>query len=97
MGHTFTLVESFSLLHVLIRPWIGVSYENQALTNYYFGVLNDEAEIDRLSYTTSIAFEWQYGLDFSYYFAKHHYVGLNFQYSELDKTKINSPIIADKG
>lgn len=87
----------FNYYNLLIRPWLGVSYENQALTNYYFGVLNDEAEIDRPSYTTASAFEWQYGLDFSYHFAKHHYVGLNFQYSELDKTKINSPVIADKG
>ncbi|QOL25402.1 MipA/OmpV family protein [Thalassotalea sp. LPB0316] len=87
----------FEYHNLLMRPWLGISYQNQSLTNYYYGVATDEAQLDRPSYSTSSAIEWQYGLDFSYHFAKHDYLALNFQYSELDKTKINSPIVADEG
>ena len=87
----------FNYYNLRMRPWIGISYENQALSNYYYGVLTSEAEYDRPSYIADSAHEWQYGFDLGYHFAKHHYVGLNFKYSELDTTKINSPITADKG
>ena len=78
-----------------IRPWIGLTYEDQKLTNYYFGVESYEATVDRAAYETGSAFEWHYGIDMTYRVGQHHYFGLNVQYTELDSTKIVSPIVAD--
>jgi len=80
-----------------IRPWIGLTFEDQKLTNYYYGVNDNEVTEDRAAYQTDSALEMRYGIDMSYQFAKHHYVGFNMQYSELDSTKINSPIVLDNG
>ncbi|RHW77803.1 MipA/OmpV family protein [Colwellia sp. RSH04] len=80
-----------------IRPWIGITYEDQKLSNYYFGVNADEATSNRPAYTTNSSFEMRYGIDMSYRIAQHHFVALNIQYSELDATKINSPIVIDNG
>ncbi len=80
-----------------IRPWIGVTYEDQKLTNYYFGVNPEEATPERAAYQTDSAIEWRYGIDMSYRLAQHHFIGFNMQYSQLDGTKIDSPIVADNG
>jgi len=79
------------------RPWIGFGYEDQELTNYYFGVNEDETTPDRAAYVTGSAAEWSYGLDMSYRLGQHHYFGFNLQYSGLDSTKIDSPIIEEEG
>lgn len=80
-----------------IRPWLGITFESQELTQYYYGVEAEEATESRAQYTTSSALEWRYGIDMSYRISQHHFVGFNMQYSELDETKINSPIVVDKG
>lgn len=80
-----------------IRPWIGITFEDQKLTNYYYGVNPSEVTSDRPEYKTESSLEWRYGIDMSYRFAQHHYIGFNMQYSELDSTKINSPIVVDNG
>jgi len=88
---------SFEYGNYRIRPWLGVTYENEDLANYYFGVMPSEATSQRPSYTTGSAVEWRYGLDMSYRLGQHHYLGFNMQYSQLDADKINSPIVADNG
>ncbi len=80
-----------------IRPWLGLTFESQRLTDYYYGVDLDEVTPEREAYATQSALEWRYGIDMSYRISQHHYVGLNMQYSELDETKINSPIVDNKG
>ena len=80
-----------------IRPWIGITYEDQKLSNYYYGVNPEEATADRAAYQTKSALEMRYGIDMSYRVAQHHYFGFNMQYSELDSTNINSPIVIDNG
>ncbi len=79
------------------RPWIGFGYEDQDLTNYYFGVNDDETTPDRAAYVADSASEWSYGLDLSYLLGQHHYLGMNIEYSGLDTTKINSPIVEEGG
>lgn len=80
-----------------MRPWLSLTYENDELTNYYFGVTEQEALINRPAYKVKSAVEWHYGIDMSYQIAQHHFVGLNMQYSQLKSTKIDSPIVVDKG
>jgi len=87
----------FSHGNYRIRPWIGITYEDQKLSNYYYGVKSDESTPEREAYNTKSSFEMRYGIDMSYRLAQHHYLGFNMQYSELDSTKINSPIVADNG
>lgn len=87
----------FKYGNFLFRPWVGVTYEDEKLVNYYFGVNPSESTEVRPTYYTSDAIEWRYGIDLSYRLAQNHFVGFNMQYSELDSTKINSPIVADNG
>ncbi len=81
----------------LYRPWIGLTYEDQNLANYYYGVKSSEATAERPAYETNSAQEWSYGIDTSYRLAQHQYVGLNLQYSQLDTTKLDSPIVDENG
>ena len=57
----------------LYRPWIGLTYEDQNLTNYYYGVKSSEATAERPAYETDSALEWSYGIDTSYRLTQHHY------------------------
>ncbi len=77
------------------RPWIGVTYEDQSLTNYYFGVNEDEARDGRPAYETDSSVELSYGLDMSYEWTNHHFLGVNIQYTGLDSTKVDSPIVTE--
>jgi outer membrane protein len=81
----------------LYRPWIGLTYEDQNLVNYYYGVKSSEATAQRPAYETDSALEWSYGIDTSYRLSQHHYVGLNLQYTQLDSTKLDSPIVEENG
>jgi len=94
---SFTWGKRFEYNGFEFRPWLGVSYESEKLANYYYGVDKHEATDLRPAYSTKDVIEWSYGVDASYRIAQHHYVGLNFQYAQLAQTKINSPIVADKG
>ena len=85
----------FELGNFRYRPWIGLTYEDQNLVNYYYGVQSDETAPGRPAYETSSALEWHYGIDLSYRVATHHYIGLNLDYQSLDTTKRNSPIVED--
>ena len=80
-----------------MRPWLSYTYEDQNLSNYYYGVNFDEVTFDRPSYQTTSSKEWSYGLDMSYRIGQHHFIGLNLQYSQLDESKINSPIVTESG
>ncbi len=80
-----------------IRPWIGVTYEDEDLTNYYYGVNSDEVTADRPAYHAGSSVEIRYGIDMSYRVNRHHYLGFNMQYSELDSEKVHSPIVVDNG
>jgi outer membrane protein len=81
----------------LYRPWIGLTYEDQNLANYYYGVKSSEATAERPAYETDSALEWSYGIDTSYRLSQHHYVGLNLQYTQLDSTKLDSPTVDENG
>ncbi|ARN73194.1 MipA/OmpV family protein [Oceanicoccus sagamiensis] len=89
--------EIFERGNYRFRPWIGLTYEDEKLANYYYGVRPEEAEADRPAYEVDSTVEMSYGIDMSYRFFTHHYIGLNFQYSELDDSKRNSPITNESG
>ena len=79
------------------RPWLGLTYENDDLAHYYYGVNPDEVEEGRPAYDVGSTLEWSYGIDLSYQLSRNHYVGLNLQYTELDDEKIDSPITDENG
>jgi outer membrane protein len=89
--------KTFESGNFLYRPWIGLTYEDQNLANYYYGVKSSEATAERPAYETDSALEWSYGIDTSYRLTQHDYIGLNLQYSQLDSTKLDSPIVEENG
>lgn len=89
--------EIYSFGNYSVRPWIAVTYQDQSLTDYYYGVREDEQTLFRPAYITNSSVEFSYGIDTTYEFSHHHFIGLNVKYSELDDTKLHSPIVDENG
>lgn len=80
-----------------VTPSVGVIYQSQNLTDYYYGVRPEEALADRPAYSPSSAWNWRAGLNVSYHWLQNWYLFANASYEGLDKTITDSPTVDKDG
>lgn len=78
-----------------IGPSVGVSYKSAALSDYYWGVHDDEATFLLPVYEAKGGFGWEAGLRTSYYLTKSIRLALSANYERLQHSVAMSPLVED--
>ncbi len=76
-----------------LTPWVSVLWQDAALTNYYYGVSEDESMPDRPAYLPGGATNVVYGLNASYALGKRGFLFANVGFEQIDTTIADSPIV----
>ncbi len=74
---------------------MGVSYKSAALSDYYWGVHDDEATFLLPVYEAEGGFGWEAGLRTSYYLTKSIRLALSANYERLQHSVAVSPLVED--
>ncbi|MDP5151138.1 MipA/OmpV family protein [Rheinheimera baltica] len=77
---------------VVIEPKVGVSYSDNKLINYYYGVPVEEATADRLAYNAGGAFNYNAGVSFSTPLFFGGMTRLGIEHHWYDSSISNSPL-----
>jgi len=80
-----------------VTPSVGVTWQSENLTDYYYGVRPDEATPDRPAYSPTSAYNWRAGLNVYYHWLESWYLFANASYEGLDKTISDSPTVSKDG
>ncbi|MCB1684444.1 MAG: MipA/OmpV family protein [Pseudomonadales bacterium] len=73
-------------------PSASLVYQSRDLTDYYFGVSDSEARVDRPAYRPDSALFWRAGLNTSYQLSRNLQLFANVSYTALDETVQDSPL-----
>ncbi len=76
-----------------LSPFISYVHQDQDLTNYYYGVSNQEAAIDRPAYRTDSAEFWRAGINSSYQWSKRMLLFANVAFESVPDTVVDSPLV----
>ena len=76
-----------------ITPFASYIYQDQTLTDYYYGVDLEEARPDRPAYQTASSSTYRLGLGTTYYLNKNSVLFANFSIDTLDNTVKDSPLV----
>lgn len=79
-----------------IAPSVGVSYKSAALSDYYWGVHDDEATFLLPAYEVDGGLGWEAGLRTSYYLTKSMRLAVSANYERLPHSVSMSPLVEDK-
>ena len=79
-----------------IAPSVGVSYKSAALSDYYWGVHDDEATFLLPAYEVDGGIGWEAGLRTSYYLTKSTRLAVSANYERLPHSVSLSPLVEDK-
>ncbi|EPC03219.1 structural protein MipA [Litchfieldella anticariensis FP35 = DSM 16096] len=79
--------------HMLITPRVGASWQDEKTTDYYFGVRDSEARIDRPAYAGESAINIEAGVRGVYRFNKHHSVLMGVEVASLAEEIKDSPLV----
>ncbi|MDR5904771.1 MipA/OmpV family protein [Franzmannia qiaohouensis] len=79
--------------HVLITPHVGASWQDDKTVDYYFGVSDSEARIDRPTYIGESAMSIETGVRGVYMFDKHHSVLMSVEVTSLPDEIKDSPLV----
>ncbi|MFQ3786481.1 MipA/OmpV family protein [Halomonas sp. A29] len=78
---------------VLLTPYAGASWQDDKAVDYYFGVRDSEARIDRPAYAGESATNIEAGVRGVYMFDKHHSVLLGAEVTSLADEIKDSPLV----
>jgi MipA family protein len=78
------------------RPWLGLDYRNQQLTDYYFGVETQEATSTRTAYRAGSSINYHAGLDLEYRLDRQNLLSLNLRQTRLDDEIADSSIVDER-
>jgi MipA family protein len=78
------------------RPWIGLDYRNQQLTDYYFGVESQEATDSRNAYRAGSSINYHLGIDLEYRLDRQNLISLNLRQTRLDDEIADSSIVDER-
>ena len=78
-----------------IGPSVGVSYKSAALSNYYWGVHEDEATFLLPAYGADGGVGWEADLRTSYYLTKSVRLAVSANYERLQHSVAMSPLVED--
>ncbi len=76
-----------------LRPWVTLSWQDSKLTDYYYGVSDEEATFERAAYSPGSAFNLALGINSSLQITDHFFVYGNVGFSALDQGIEDSPIV----
>ncbi|HVK56597.1 MAG TPA: MipA/OmpV family protein [Burkholderiales bacterium] len=79
--------------HMMLTPRVGASWQDKKYVDYYFGVRDDEARIDRPAYEGKSGVNAEVGARGIYMFDKRHSVLLDVEVSSLPKEIKDSPLV----
>ncbi len=79
-----------------VTPYIGVFWQDEKLTGYYYGVSAAEATPEYPEYTPGEAVNVEWGINSSYQITDHFFAFANVGFDSLDSTIFNSPIVRAK-
>jgi outer membrane protein len=78
------------------QPWIGVTYQDSELSQYYYGVEPDEAEIGRPAYDTDDSTSASIGANIDFRLNSNIYLSLSLEQERLDSKLADSPIVDER-
>jgi outer membrane protein len=78
-----------------VSPNVGFAYKSEKLSNYYWGVTQQEAANTLSAYQAGGGFDWDAGFRSSYYLTKSTRLALSANYERLHDAVAMSPIVAD--
>lgn len=79
--------------HMMLTPRVGANWQDRKYVDYYFGVNNNEARIDRPAYAGKSGVNAEVGIRGIYMFDKQHSVLLDVEVSSLAKEIKDSPLV----
>jgi outer membrane protein len=79
-----------------VSPNVGVSYKSAALSDYYWGVHDDEASFLMPAYKVDGGVGWEAGVRTSYYLNKSIRLAVSANYERLQHSVTLSPLVEDK-
>jgi outer membrane protein len=75
-------------------PYFSYFWQDEKLTNYYYGVSPGEATPERPAYAPGEAYSFAYGLNASYHVTAQFFALANVAFETIDDTVANSPIVS---
>ncbi|MCE8003979.1 MipA/OmpV family protein [Billgrantia ethanolica] len=79
--------------HVLFNPHVGASWQDEKTVDYYFGVRESEARLDRPAYVGEAGVNIEAGVRGVYMFDRHHSVLVGGGVTSLADEIKNSPLV----
>ena len=94
-GYSANIGYSFSLElgHWLIEPAISATWINDDISEYYYGVNQNEVSSTRAAYQPGSASYLNTELNLVYFFNRNHALALGISHNQLSKEISNSPIV----
>jgi outer membrane protein len=78
-----------------VAPSVGISYKDAALSDYYWGVHDDEATFLLPAYEVEGGVSWEAGLRTSYYLTRNVRLAVSANYERLAHSVSKSPLVED--
>lgn len=88
LERTWTLGE-----HIMLTPQLTAIWQDKKYVDYYFGVRDSEARIDRAAYDGKSALNTEFGIRGNYMFDKRHSLFLDVKATSLASEIKNSPLV----
>lgn len=79
--------------HITLTPHVTAMWQDTKYVDYYFGVRDSEARIDRAAYDGESALNTEFGVRGNYMFDQHHSVFLDLKATRLDSEIEDSPLV----
>jgi MipA family protein len=77
-----------------LAPVVGVSWKSAALSDYYWGVHEDEDSLTLQAYEARGGLGWEAGLRASYYLTRHIRIAASANYERLQHSVAQSPLVS---
>jgi outer membrane protein len=78
-----------------LSPSVGLTWKSDALSDYYWGVRQEEASWVLDPYRARAGLSWEAGMRMSYYLTKHARIALAANYERLQHSVERSPIVEE--
>jgi outer membrane protein len=79
--------------HIMLTPRLTATWQDKKYVDYYFGVRESEARLDRAAYDGKSGINTEFGVRGNYMFDKHHSVFLDVQATSLSDEIKDSPLV----
>lgn len=79
--------------HIMLTPRLAAIWQDEKYVDYYFGVQENEARIDRAAYDGKSGINTEFGVRGNYMFDDHHSVFLDLKATSLANEIKDSPLV----